>query len=170
MSSKPAEYAGLTQNTHSEDEPIRRDPETGFLWYRDEIPKPAYPKPRARRVLKYEDSGARSVTVTNGNYQETFEIPGERKKVSEAKITLPSYQVGLYKDPSLPFRIHVYNGMKGFDLFEVEAFYGGPELVPSTVKRVYVDSALCYDIRSTIQAINSEYRERVLGQPTIQTR
>ena len=167
VSREGAEYAGMTSSTHSDEEPIRVDPDTGFIWYRDEIRRPAYPKPRARRVLKYVDSGSRQVTITNGQYQESFEIPGEENRVAEARITLPSYQVGLYKDPRYPFRIHTYGGNSGFDLFEVEKFYGGEELVPASVRRIYVDNVLCYDMRSVIQAIETEYRERVLGKQSL---
>jgi hypothetical protein len=75
------------------------------------------------------------------------------------KITLPSYQVGIYKDPRFPFKIHTYNGREGFNLFEVEHYYGGSELVPATCKRVYIENDLCYDVRSVIQSIQNEYRQ-----------
>lgn len=158
--------AGVRQNTRDEDEPIRVD-ENGLIWYQDEVRKAAFPKPRGRRVLKYTDPGVKQVTVTNGEYQETFEMPGDGVgRPAEARITLPSYQVGIYRDERFPFRIHVYNEKRGFDLFEVQKFYGGADLVPTDIKRVYVENSLCYDIRTTIRAIEAEYRERVLPKET----
>ena len=162
ISSKPAEYAGMVGAADA-DKPIRIDPETNYIWYRDEVRKPAYPKPRAVRKLKYIDTGTKKVTTQNGEYMESFEVPGDQRRESEARITLPSYQVGLYKDPNFPFKIHVYNDMRGFDYFEVQDFYGGPELVPPSVKTIYVENVLCYDMRSVIRAIETEHRQRVLG-------
>lgn len=145
-----------------EDTPIRVDPETGFIWYREEVPKPAYAKGRKRRVLTYLDPGSVQQTVKNGEYIETFEVAGTQTRTSEVKITLPSYQVGVYKDPKLPFKIHVYNGNRGFDLFDVRKFYGSPDLVPAEIKTVYIENDLCYDIRTTVRAIQQEYRNQQL--------
>ena len=160
----PDELAGLRQNTHGDDEPHRVDPATGFLWYRDEVRKAAFPKPRGRRVQKYNDPGTKMMTVKAGEYTESFEMPGDQNRVSEVRITLPSYQVGLYRNPTFPFRIHVYNNNEGFDLEDVQNYYGGAELVPADIKRKYVENVLCYDTRTTIRAIETEYRERVLGK------
>ena len=79
--------------------------------------------------------------------------------MNEVKITLPSYQVGVFLDPRFPFKIHTYNGAQGFDLFDIQKYYGGSDLVPSEIKRVYVSNDLCYDIRTTIRAIQNEARE-----------
>ena len=156
--------AGLRLNTHANDQPLRTDAD-GTIWYQDEVRKPAIPKPRGRRVLKYTDTGVETRTFTNGRgVTETFEMPGTEARQSEARITLPSYQVGIFRDPRYPFKIHEYNDQRGFDLFEVEDFYGGPELVPSDVKRIYVSNTLCYDIRTVVRAIQSEYRDSVLRQ------
>lgn len=159
----PDTMAGIRQNTRDDDEPIRVD-DDGLIWYQDEIRKPAYPKPRGRRVLKYNDPGTKEVTVKSGMYTETFEVAGDENRLSEVKITLPAYQVGIYKDPRYPFKIHVYNDKRGFDLADVQAFYGAPDLVPTEIKRDYVSNDLVYDIRTTIRAITSEYRENVLKQ------
>jgi hypothetical protein len=150
---------GQRLNTKAEDEPIRVD-EQGRIWYQEEVRKPAYPKPRGRRVLKYLDSGVKTETVQNGEYVETFEVAGVGEaRPAEIKITLPSYQVGIYKDPRFPFKIHTYDGRSGFDLFEVQKYYGGSELVPPSIKRVYIENDLCYEIRSTIQTIQAEHRQ-----------
>ena len=50
------EMAGQRLNTHTGDEPLRID-ENGLVWYQEEVRKPAYPKPRGRRVLRYNDPG-----------------------------------------------------------------------------------------------------------------
>lgn len=155
----PDELPGQRLNTQDEDTPIRVD-ELGRAWFQEEVRKPAYPKPRGRRVLTYMDTGVRKETVQNGEYMETFEVAGVGEaRPAEVKITLPSYQVGIYKDPRFPFRVHTYNGREGFNLFEVEHYYGGAELVPATCKRVYVENDLCYDVRSVIQSIQNEYRQ-----------
>lgn len=155
----PEEMPGQRLNTKTEDDPIRTD-ELGRIWYQEEVLKPAYPKPRGRRVLTYMDRGSETETVQNGEYVETFEVAGKGAgKPAEVKITLPSYQVGIYKDPRFPFKIHCYNGREAFDLFEVADYFGGSELVPDECKRVYVENDLCYDIRTVIRAIQTEYRQ-----------
>ena len=159
---EPDQHAGLRLNTHAEDEPLRVD-ENGLIWYQDEVRKAAFPKPRGRRVLDYIDPGVRQVTAQTGNgYTETFEMPGDQARPSQVKITLPTHQVGIYKDPNMPFKIHVYQDNRGFDLFEVRDFYGGADLVPEDIKTVYVGQSLCYDIRTTRRAIEAEYREKLL--------
>jgi hypothetical protein len=159
----PTEMAGERLNTQDEDEPIRTDDE-GRIWYQEEVRKPAYPKPRGRRVLTYMESGVEEQTVRVGDYIETFEVAGSGPaQMAEVKITLPSYQVGVYKDPRFPFKIHCYNGIQGFDLFAVQDFYGGAELVPQECKRIYVENVLCYDIRTTVRAIETEYRQLQLA-------
>lgn len=155
----PEEMPGVRLNTKPEDEPIRVD-DQGRIWYQEEVKKPAYPKPRGRRVLKYLETGVETKTVQNGEYVETFEVAGVGAgKPAEVKITLPSYQVGIYKDPRFPFKIHCYNGREGFNLFEVQDYYGGAELVPDECKRVYIENDLCYDVRSVIRAIQNEHRQ-----------
>ena len=155
----PDELPGQRTNTQPADEPIRTD-EFGRVWYQEEVLKPSYPKPRGRRVLRYQETGVEQVTVQEGQYTETFEIAGSGPgQAAEVKITLPSYQVGIYKDPRFPFKVHTYNGTEGFDLFEVQEFYGGAELVPPTVKRMYVENHLCYDIRSVVRTIEAEHRQ-----------
>ena len=157
----PNEMAGARQNSKPDDEPIRVDPDTGRLWYQEEVRKPGYPKPRGRRVLNYMDPGVEQRTAQAGEYKETFEVSGDPRNArpAQVKITLPSYQVGIFKDPRFPFKVITYNGNEGFDLFEVQDYYGGPELVPAGIKRKYVENVLCYDIRTVVQAINAEFRQ-----------
>lgn len=163
QSMDPNEMPGQRLNTQAADEPIRVD-ENGLIWYQEEVLKPAAPKPRGRRVLKYLETGVATETVQNGEYVEEFEVAGKgAARPAEIKITLPSYQVGIYKDPRFPFRIHVYNGNRGFDLFEVQDYFGGSELVPAECKRMYVQNDLCYDIRSVVRAIQTEYRQLQLA-------
>lgn len=158
---EPEYAAERAYQEHDGEKPIRTD-EQGRVWYREEVLKPAFPKPRARRVIRYVDSGVNTETVLNGKYIESFEVAGSEKRTREAKITMPSYQVGVFKDPKFPFKIHTYNGLRGFDLFDVHAFYGGADLVPAEVKRVYVENDLCFDIRTTIRAIQTEHRQNQL--------
>jgi hypothetical protein len=88
----------------------------------------------------------------------------EQARTSEVKVTLPSFQVGCYLDRRFPFKIHVYNENRGFDLQDVEKYYGGRELVPQEVLRKYVENVLCYDIPTVIRAIQTEARELQLGR------
>lgn len=155
----PNEMPSQRLNTKMDDEVIRVD-EVGRQWLQEEVRKPAYPKPRGRRVLKYIETGTKTETIQTGEYVETFEVAGnETGRPAEVKITLPSYQVGIYRDPRFPFKIHCYDGREGFDMVDVEIFYGGPELVPATVKRVYIENVLCYDIRSVVRTIATEHRQ-----------
>ena len=149
------------------DETVIRVDEQGREWYREEVRKPAFPKPRARRRLTYLDSGSKTEQVVNGKYVETVEVAGDQSVTREVKITMPSFQVGIYKDPRLPFRVHVYNDNRGFDLFEVRKYYGGADLVPREIKSVYVGNDLCYDIVSTRRAIEQEYLRLQQGKGLI---
>lgn len=159
----PNEMPSQRLNTKTDDEVIRVD-EQGRQWLQEEVRKPAYPKPRGRRVLKYLETGTKVETIQSGEYVESFEVAGEEAgRPAEVKITLPSYQVGTYRDPRFPFKVHCYDGREGFDLADVELFYGGPELIPATVKRVYVENVLCYDIRSVIRTITAEHRQLQLS-------
>ena len=132
------------------------------MWFREEVRKPATPQPRARRRITYIDTGVKQETIVDGRFIETVEVAGDRRTTEMVKITMPSYQVGVYSDPRFPFKVHTYNNNRGFDLFDVQAFYGGADLVPSDILRVYVGNDLCYDIRSTIRSIQSEYRAQQL--------
>lgn len=154
------EMAGERQNTKDAEEILFVD-EQGRAWLQKEVLKPAFPKPRGRRVLRYQDPGVVKQTSKEGDYTETFEVAGDPRNATpaEIKITLPSYQVGIYRDPRYPFKVVTYNGKAGFDRLEVENFYGGGELVPAVCKRTYVENVLCYDMRSVVRAINEEYRQ-----------
>lgn len=164
----PNEHAGLTLNSHNEFEVIRTD-EFGNQWYRNEVPKPAFPKQRVLRVLTEMDSGVKKETIQVGGYTETFEVPGdpEHARPIEVKVALPAFQTGIFKPRDMPFRVHIYNGVRGFDFTDVNAFYGGQDQVPAEVKRTYVANDLCYDILTVRRAIENEYRERVLKKETL---
>lgn len=160
------ELAGERLNTKAPDDVIFVD-DQGRSWLQKEVLKPAFPKPRGRRVLRYNDPGVVKQTSKEGDYTETFEVAGDPRNAvpAEIKITLPSYQVGMYRDPRYPFKVVCYNGREGFDRLEVEEYYGGAELVPPVAKRMYVENVLCYDMRSVIRAINEEFRAlRLSGQ------
>lgn len=159
----PREMPGQHLNTNTADEIIRVD-DQGREWIQNEIRKPATPQPRGRRVLQYTNTGTeqQSVTLEDGTV-ESFEVAGRGTRTAEVKITLPSYQVGIYRDPRFPFKVYTYGGVNGFDLFGVQEFYGGPELVPASIRRMYVSNVLCYDVRTTIQAIEAEARQLALA-------
>lgn len=157
------EMAGQRINQLKEGEALRVDPDTNFVWFQEEVTKPAFPKPRGRRVMTYVETGVRVDRAKEGDYVESFEVAGnEQARTAEVKVTLPSYQVGCYKDPRFPFKIHVYQDNTGFDREEIEKFWGGRELVPSWVKKKYVENVLCYDMGSVITEINREHRDLVL--------
>jgi hypothetical protein len=160
----PNQHAGITLNSHTGDDVIEVD-QFGNQWFQKEVAKPGFPRPRGRRVLRYDDPGTVIESIKVGEYTETFEVAGDGRnsRPSEVKITLPSFQTGIYRAPNMPFKVHTYNGVRGFDLEDVQRFYGGNDLVPSTIKRCYVSTDLCYEIQSTIRAIENEYRERVLN-------
>lgn len=159
----PNEHAGVTLNTHFDGAVIEVD-EHGNRWFQKEVTKPASPRPRGRRVLRYEDPGVRQEEVKVGEYVEGFEVAGDPRNArpAEIKITLPSHQTGIYQPKGMPFRVHTYQGARGFNMSDVERFFGGADLVPETVKRCYVNTDLCYDMQSVIRTIDREYRERVL--------
>ena len=164
-SNLPAERAGLTFNTHKPDDPLRVDFD-GRVWFQDEVMKPAIPKRRMVRAVRYQDTGVKTVErrTEDGHLDERFEVSGDQAREMEVKITLPSWQVGIYKDPRLPFRVHVYNGVRGFSWSDIVIHYGGMDLVPSTIKRLYVGQDLCFDIRSTRETMEREYRDLQLGR------
>lgn len=158
------EMAGERLNSKAPEDILFTDDE-GRQWLQKEVLKPAFPKPRGRRVLRYNDPGVVKKTEKEGQYTETFEVAGDPRNAvpAEIKITLPSYQVGIYRDPRYPFKVISYNGREGFDRLEVEQFYGGAELVPPVAKRAYVENVLCYDMRSVIRAVNEEFRQMQLS-------
>jgi len=152
------EFAGVRLNTKDEDEVIRID-DHGREWLQEEVPKPAYAKRRARRVVQYIDPGFKAVQAGSGGQFETFEVSGDETRPAEIKTTLPTFQTGIYRHPSYPFKIHTYGGKEAFDLFEVRNYFGGADLVPDEAKTVYVSNDLCYDIRTTKRAIERIFRE-----------
>ncbi|WZB39204.1 hypothetical protein SEA_JORDANFARM_50 [Microbacterium phage JordanFarm] len=157
--------AGLTFSTHGPDD-VLRVASDGKVWYQDEVPKPAIPMPRMRRRLRYINTGTKTVERrgADGRLDESFEVPGDGHDSGEILITLPSFQVGIYYDPRLPFRVHTYNGRRGFDYMDVIRFYGGLDLVPTSIATVYVGGDLCYDINKTRDTMERELREAKLGR------
>ena len=158
------EMAGERLNSKAPEDILFVDDE-GRQWFQKEVLKPAFPRPRGRRVLRYNDPGVVKKTEKDGQYTETFEVAGDPRNAipAEIKITLPSYQVGIYRDRRFPFKVITYNGRDGFDRLEVEEYYGGAELVAPVCKRMYVENVLCYDMRSVIRAINEEFRQMQLS-------
>lgn len=165
FSDEASRRAGLTFNTHGPDDPLRVD-STGKVWYLDEVPKPARPLPRMVRKVRYVNTGTveRQRRLDNGQLDESFEIPGTGTEIGEIKVTLPSMQVGVYKDQRLPFKIHYYNGQRAFDRLDVVKYFGGLDLVPTSIGTLYVGSDLCYDIKQTMDTMERMLRDLQLGR------
>lgn len=146
-----------SQRRGSEDTPIRTD-ELGRVWYQEEIIKPTAAAPRGYRKIKSIGSDVKEVTIqAEDGFVETFEVAGDKQSEFEAKVGVPTWQVGIYKDPRLPFRTMVYRSHEAFHREDVETYYGGVELMPDSIKTTYVGNRLCYDIRSVTTAIQREY-------------
>lgn len=155
--------AGLSDHTTGE---VLRIDSNGVKWLQEEIPKSAIPKPRARLTKRYIESGSKSVQFEGADgYTETVEVAGDLNEEREVKVTLPSYQVGVAIYPQYPFRVVTYQGNEGFDYFDIVKFYGAEDLVPEGIKKLYVESVLCYDIRTTVREIQAEARRLQLGIP-----
>ena len=90
-----------------DEEPVRIDPVTKFVWFREEVRKPAAPRPRARRKLTYVDPGTKTMEVSDGRYVETVEVSGQQRNTGEVRITMPSYQVGVYLDPKFKDEVQI---------------------------------------------------------------
>ena len=155
---RPAERAGLSHAV-PDGEPIRIDLE-GRVWLLDEVPKPAIPRPRMTRKSRYVDTGVKTETsfLPDGRVDEVYEVSGDEHRELTVTTTLPSWQVGKYRDHRLPFAVHVYNDQRGFDRREVVRYFGGTDLVPRTVKTLYVGNQLCYQIASVRDTIETQYR------------
>lgn len=152
------ELAGLRANAEDPEEILRVD-EQGRKWIQEEIRKATTARPRGRRVLKYRDPGVlRKEVVQDGRFEEAFEIAGNQDQLLEHRITLPSYQVGIYMDPRFPWRVLQYLEALGFHYDDIVEYYGGKEFIPASIKKVYVDRMLCFDIPSTIRTVQEEAR------------
>jgi hypothetical protein len=174
LDDRGADRAGLTLNTHdAKIDPVRVD-FLGRVWYLDEIMKSAIPQPRMVRKTKSISNNVEVVKTKrpDGGLDETFEVAGQQKHEIEIRTTMPSYQVGVYRDPRFPFRIHQYGGRRGFDYEEVRDFYGGLDLIPTTLKEktTYIGMDLCFDLNATRDQIERAYREEVLGRSTYNER
>jgi hypothetical protein len=165
FSDEASRRAGLTFNTHGPDDPLRVD-SLGRVWYTDEVPKPARPLPRMVRKVRYIETGTeeRVRRLPTGQLDESFEIPGSGNEIREIKITLPSNQVGVYKDPRLPFKLHIYGNIRGFDRMDIVRYFGGNDLVPSSIGTLYVGSDLCYDVKQTMDTMERMLRDLQLGR------
>lgn len=165
LADRGADRAGLTFNTHGINDPVRVDLQ-GRVWFQDEVQKPAIPKARARRILKSQTTNTKVIEQRgdDGRLIESFEVAGDEVRDLEIKVTLPSWQVGIYWDPRLPFRVHVYEDVRGFDFRDIVKYYGGLDLIPSSIKRIYVGGDLCFDIQSTRNTMEQQLRDAQLGR------
>lgn len=160
----PAQTAAVDAYKEDYDEKVLFTDSNGLKWFREEVRKPASPAPRKRRRITYVDSGVKTEKAVNGRYVETVEVAGDRRQTADVRITMPSWQVGVYLDPRFPFKVHIYNNVRGFNLFDVQKFYGGSDMVPESILRRYVGNDLCYDIQTTIREIQAEFRRLQLKE------
>lgn len=145
---------------------IRAD-EAGRIWYREEIgPNIAGRKRLRKRVTQVVPENVEVKQIHNGEYIETVEVVGEGTRSLDAFVTMPTTQVGIFKDPRFPFKVFTYNGSLGFSYGDVNDYYGGLEFVPSTVKKKFVGNMLAYDMKSVISEIERKAREIQLARST----
>jgi hypothetical protein len=146
-----------TQRRGDEMEAIRTDAR-GRIWFQEEIQKSSLAKPRGYRIFREIGTGVKNVTIDSGDgYTETIEVPDGSRKPLEVKVGIPTWQVGIYKDPQFPFRIVEYRSARGFYRADVEEFFGGADVLPENVSTIYVGNLLCYPIREVVVAINREF-------------
>lgn len=140
-------------------QPIRTD-ERGRVIFQEEILKSTLAKPRGYRVFRELGTGVVKKTIDSGDgYTETIEIPDGTRKPLEVKVGIPTWQVGIYKDPQFPFKVVEYREARGFFRTDVEEFFGGPDVLPEGITPIYVGNLLCYPIRETVVAINREFNQ-----------
>ncbi len=139
-------------------EPIRTDAQ-GRVWYQEEIQKSSLAKPRGYRVFREMGTGTKMVTTERDaeGYTETIEVADGTRKPLEVKVGIPTWQVGIYKDPQFPFKVVVYRDNRGFYRQDVEEFFGGPDVLPEGLEKTYVGNLLAYPIRETVVAIQREF-------------
>lgn len=148
-----------TQRRTDDLQPIRTDA-AGRVWFQEEIVKSSLAKPRGYRVFREVGTGVKLETIDDGNgYTETIEVPDGSRKPLEVKVGIPTWQVGIYKDPQFPFRVVEYRSARGFYRSDVEEFFGGADVLPENVKTSYVGNLMCYPIREVVVAINREFNQ-----------
>lgn len=144
------------------DETVLYVDDEGRAWYREMFLKGDGARPRVRRRISYIDSGVVKRQSADGHFTETYEVAGTERNAREVFVTMPSYQVGIYKDPRYPWKIHVYDDRRGFDLNDIAEYFGGMTDVPASCKRIYVSNDLCFDMRSVIQTVRALARDLML--------
>lgn len=148
-----------TQRRADDMKPIRTD-ERGRVIFQEEIQKSTLAKPRGYRVFREIGTGVKTVTINSEDgYTETIEVPDGSRKPLEVKVGIPTWQVGIYKDPQFPFRVVEYRSNRGFLREDVEAFFGGPDVLPEGIETTYVGNLIAYPIREVIVAVNREYNQ-----------
>jgi hypothetical protein len=148
-----------TQRRADELAAIRTD-ERGRVWFQEEIQKSSLAKPRGYRIYREIGTGVKEVTIDSGDgYTETIEVADGSRKPLEVRVGIPTWQVGIYKDPQFPFRVVEYRSARGFMRHDVEEFFGGPDVLPEGITAIHVGNLLCYPIREVIVAIQREYNQ-----------
>lgn len=136
----------------------------GRIWFREEITPDMAKSRRLRKKVTHVEADFEVKKVQQGDYIETVEVIGESTHLADAYVGLPAKQVGVYKDPRFPFKIHTYKAATGFNYDEVVAYFGGAEFLPPSIKKVYVGNDLCFDIRAVVNHIQREFRQLQLAK------
>jgi hypothetical protein len=149
-----------TQRRADELTPIRTDL-NGRIVYQEEIQKSSLAKSRGYRVHREVGTGVKTVTLPADaeGFTETIEVADGSRKPLEVKVGIPTWQVGIYKEPQFPFRTVEYRTAKGFYRQDVEAFFGGPDVLPEGIETMYVGNLIAYPIREVVVAINREFNQ-----------
>jgi hypothetical protein len=148
-----------TQRRSDELTPIRTD-EQGRVWFQEIIEKSSLAKPRGYRVFREMGTGVKTVHIEDDGqgFSETIEVADGSRKPLEVKVGIPTWQVGIYKDPQFPmFKIVEYRSARGFFRQDVEEYFGGADVLPEGIETIYVGNLMCYPIREVVVAINREY-------------
>lgn len=151
-----------TQRRGHEDEIIRVD-EAGNEWYQEEIVKEGAAKPRGYRIHRELTTDVEEVKITETDqfgttYTETIEVAGSKQRPMEARVGIPTWQVGIYRSPQFRFaRIVKYRDRVGFLREDIDNYFGGADVIPEGVKRIHVGNLICYDIKSVTTAIQREH-------------
>lgn len=151
-----------TQRRGHEDEIIRVD-EAGNEWYQEEIIKEGSAKPRGYRIHRELTADVEEVKITDTDqfgttYTETIEVAGSKQRPMEARVGIPTWQVGIYRSPQFRFaRIVKYRDRVGFLREDIDTYFGGEDVIPEGVKRIHVGNLICYDMKSVTTAIQREH-------------